>query len=70
MSYLTKSGDTWDIIAKEVYGNEYMAGALMAANPKQIGTFMFSSGVELTTPEVETERDGNLPPWKYEAHYD
>ena len=31
--YTTKSGDTWDVIAKEVYGSEYHADALMAANP-------------------------------------
>ena len=30
--YTTKSGDTWDVIAKEVYGSEYHADALMAAN--------------------------------------
>ena len=29
--YTTKSGDTWDVIAKEVYGSEYHADALMAA---------------------------------------
>ena len=23
--YTTKSGDTWDVIAKEVYGSEYHA---------------------------------------------
>ncbi|MCM1295499.1 MAG: LysM peptidoglycan-binding domain-containing protein [Muribaculaceae bacterium] len=65
--YRTKSGDTWDSIAREVYGNEYYAGALMAANPQHIDTFIFSAGVELTTPAVEEERAGTLPPWKYEA---
>ena len=37
--YTTKSGDTWDVIAKEVYGSEYHADALMAANPEHIDTF-------------------------------
>ena len=59
--YTTKSGDTWDVIAKEVYGNEYRADVLMAANPQEIDTFIFNAGVE---------RDGLLPPWKYEASYD
>ena len=36
--YTTKSGDTWDVIAKEVYGSEYHADALMAANPEHIDT--------------------------------
>ena len=70
MAYITKSGDTWDVIAIEVYGNEYHADVLMAANPEHIGTFAFSAGVELSTPELAEVRDGLLPPWKYEAAYD
>ena len=70
MAYITKSGDTWDVIAKEVYGSEYRADALMAANPRHIGTFVFGSGVEIATPELTDERDGLLPPWKFEAAYD
>lgn len=67
MAYTTKSGDTWDVIAKAVYGSEYYAGALMAANPTHIDTFIFSAGVALATPVIEEQRDGLLPPWKYEA---
>ena len=67
MAYTTKSGDTWDVIAKEVYGDEYHADVLMAANPQHIDTFIFGSGVVLTTPELEEERDGLQPPWKFEA---
>lgn len=68
--YTTKSGDTWDVIAKEVYGSEYHADVLMAANPQEIGTFIFNAGVELNTPALKEERDGLMPPWKYEASYD
>ena len=32
MAYITKSGDTWDLVAKQVYGSEYHADALMEAN--------------------------------------
>ena len=32
MSYTTKSGDTWDGIAKTVYGDELKADVLMTAN--------------------------------------
>ena len=60
--YTTKSGDTWDVIAKEVYGSEYHADALMAANPEHIDTFRFSAGVVLKTPTVEDARAGTLPP--------
>jgi len=68
--YSTKSGDTWDTIAREVYGNEYYAGILMAANRQHIDTFMFSAGVVLATPAVKTERAGTLPAWKFEAQYE
>lgn len=70
MAYITKSGDTWDMIAKEVYGSEYHADVLMAANAAHIETFIFQDGVELSTPALEEERNGLLPPWKYEANYD
>lgn len=70
MAYTTKSGDTWDMIAKEVYGSEYHADVLMAANAAHIETFIFQAGVELSTPALEEERNGLLPPWKYEANYD
>ena len=70
MAYSTKSGDTWDMIAKEVYGSEYHADVLMAANAAHIETFIFQAGVELSTPALEEERNGLLPPWKYEANYD
>lgn len=43
---------------------------LMAANPQQIDTFLFEAGVVLATPVLEEERDGLLPPWKYEASYE
>ena len=70
MAYITKSGDTWDMIAKEVYGSEYHADVLMAANAAHIETFIFQAGVELSTPALEEERNGLMPPWKYEANYD
>ena len=70
MAYITKRGDTWDMIAKEVYGSEYHADVLMAANAAHIETFIFQAGVELSTPALEEERNGLLPPWKYEANYD
>ena len=53
--YTTLAGDTWDIIAKRVYGDAHAFGALMDANPEHIETLIFSGGVELEVPEIETE---------------
>ena len=65
--YTTISGDTWDMIAKKVYGSEYHADILMEANREYIDTFSFNAGVVLNTPALKNVRDGLLPPWKYEA---
>lgn len=67
--YTTNSGDTWDMIAKKLYGSEYYADVLMAANRELIDTFTFSAGVKLTAPDVEVDEDddGSLPPWKFTA---
>lgn len=67
MAYTTTSGDTWDTIARTVYGDEYHADALMRANREHLDTVVFSGGVELATPTVTDDRAGTLPPWKAEA---
>ncbi len=65
--YTTIQGDTWDVIAKKVYGSEYDADVLMAANPEHITTFIFSAGEVLKTPAIAESSDGTLPPWKFEG---
>lgn len=67
MEYTTKSGDTWDTIARDAYGDEYHAGDLMEANPGHIGTFIFSAGEKVIVPTLEEKRDGFMPLWKFEA---
>lgn len=64
MSYITKEGQTWDEIAKEIYGKEILADILMKNNPKQLGIFIFPSGIELNTPDVEIENREELPSWR------
>lgn len=62
--YTTIQGDTWDIIALKVYGDEKHMGQLLKANPKLISIIFFSSGVEVICPDIDTEDIQNLPPWK------
>jgi len=69
MTYTTKAGDTWDSIAAQVYGSEYHADLLMAANRKYIATYRFDAGTNLDVPTLQEKRDGLLPPWKFEADY-
>ncbi len=62
--YTTVQGDTWDIIALKVYGDERYMSNLLKANPRYIDIMFFSAGIEITCPDIEEEIIENLPPWK------
>ncbi|TGY93439.1 phage tail protein [Petralouisia muris] len=63
-TYITISGDTWDIVAYKVYGNEMYMDMLIKANIEHKDTYIFPAGVELTLPEIDLEVSETLPPWK------
>ena len=44
--------------------------AKVSGTSSYASTFLDYAGVELNTPALEEERDGLMPPWKYEASYD
>ncbi len=61
--YITKQGQVWDQIAKEVYGDEIHADYLMQNNPQYLNIFKFPAGIQLKTPDLpEDKRD--KPPWR------
>ncbi len=64
--YTTRQNQTWDVIAKEVYGDEKYTEQLMKNNLDKIDIFVFSAGTVLSTPEIETQQkeDVNLPEWR------
>ena len=62
--YITKEGDTWDLIAYKVYGNEMLYIDLMEANPNIIDTVIFPANIPVICPDVEVPLSNNLPPWK------
>ena len=65
--YITKSGDTWDIIAKEVYGDEMHLSFLMKNNGDLLTYFVFPSGVVVKIydlPEEADEEDEDTPDWR------
>ncbi len=64
--YITRQNQTWDVIAKEVYGDEKYTEQLMKNNLDKIDIFVFSAGTVLSTPEIETQqkKDVNLPKWR------
>ncbi|CVK18458.1 tail protein X [Sporomusa sphaeroides] len=62
--YVTALGDTWDIIAYKMYGDERKMSVLIEANPQHRETVFFSADVALQVPDVATATSTVLPPWK------
>lgn len=63
-TYETVQGDTWDMIAKKVYGEERYAGYLMESNRLLLDYMIFPGGVVLSIPELTEEQDADLPIWR------
>lgn len=61
--YKTKSGDVWDGIAREVYGDESCTSFLMANNQEHLGYFIFPEGIRLTVEDLP-EDESTLPDWR------
>lgn len=62
-SYTTKSGDTWDTIAYELWGDEMLMADLIEANLTYADVVIFDAGIVLTVPEIVSV-SGSLPLWK------
>jgi phage tail protein X len=62
--YTTIAGDTWDMIAFKVYGDEHVFDRLIAANPAYREVMRFDAGCEITCPDIEVAVSNALPPWK------
>lgn len=65
--YRTVLGDTWDIIAKKVYGDEFYADRLMDANRDLLHQFIFSEGIEVNCPDLGTNTSkspAGYPEWR------
>lgn len=63
--YTTIQGDTWDKISFNQFGDVKYTDTLMNANTKYRDIYIFSAGVEIDLPDVETiTASKTLPPWK------
>ena len=65
-SYTTILGDTWDLIAKKVYGDETKAELLMDANRDKLDILIFDDGVAIVCPDTEPDDPGaaSYPEWR------
>lgn len=62
--YRTIQGDTWDMIAKKVYGAEKHLDYLMANNFPLLDYFIFPAGIAVNIPELPADIPDDLPPWR------
>jgi phage tail protein X len=63
-TYRTEQGQTWDIIAFKVYGDEKQMTTLIEANQQHRNVVFFSANVILNVPTINTTRTAPLPPWR------
>jgi len=63
--YTTIQGDTWDVLAHDIYGNQHLAWVLLQANPEHMGVVYFPAGVSLRVPKINTKTatKSPKPPW-------
>jgi phage tail protein X len=64
MTYTTKYGDTWDVIADKCYGSTSYTGRLIMANIRYAQYMYFPTGIALDIPDVETADVPTPVPWK------
>lgn len=64
--YVTKCGDTWDMLAIAAYSEEKLASVLINANRRYAGVLIFPAGIELTIPLMEeyAETPATAAPWR------
>lgn len=62
--YEAHENETWDMVAKKIYDNEFFADKLMIANPDLIDKFAFSDGDEILCPAFDGEEFEELPDWR------
>jgi len=63
----TVQGDTWDTIARRVYGNTLRTQNLMEAreNVRLLDYQVFPGNIQVFIPEIEeTTAQDDLPPWR------
>ncbi|MBQ9000815.1 MAG: tail protein X [Eggerthellaceae bacterium] len=63
--YVTSQSETFDMIAYDLYGNEYLASDIVDLNPEYAGVIIFDAGVELRVPVYEEAAEAErVAPWR------
>lgn len=63
--YITQEGDTFDLLALDMYNDERLAHYIIEYNPDYSDVIVFEGGVLLKLPVAEAaETSETIPPWR------
>lgn len=66
--YTAQDGDTFDLLALDMYNDERLAHYIIEYNPDYADVIVFEGGVQLKLPVVEeAETSETVPPWRATA---
>ncbi|MFZ0887787.1 MAG: tail protein X [Candidatus Binataceae bacterium] len=65
LTYITRDGDRWDLLAWTYYGDPTLYGPIIDANPSVGISPVLAAGVVLYIPIIEQDQTetSDLPPW-------
>lgn len=63
-TYTTSQGDTWDLMAYDLYGDEKYMHYLIEANWPLLDILVFSSGTPIVVPDIPEEAREDVPFWR------
>lgn len=63
--YQTRQGDTFDIVAYRIWGDEHMMRQIVDANPEYADVLLFDAGIMLNIPDIakKAKLSADLPSW-------
>lgn len=63
-TYTTSQGDTWDLMAYNLYGAEKYMRCLIEANWPLLDMLVFPSGVKINVPDIPEDAAEDVPFWR------
>lgn len=63
-TYMTSQGDTWDLMAYNLYGAEKYMRYLAEANWPLLDILVFPSGVKINVPDIPEDAAEDVPFWR------
>ncbi len=64
--YVCAAGESFDSVARKIFGDEKYAAELLNANPEEDGKLVFSGGEMLRLPVIDEENEESVStaPWR------